>query len=1231
MHLPGRDLEQERFTIAVADLLAAVRAAPQEPNAELLAAVDAIAPLLVQLERWPELAEVSLAGVAFAGQQRGRSALRMLHNYGIAVQQMGDNERAAQVFTTVEQHAAAVGEDLIRAKALAHLGLALCGLHEPEQAVDRLQRAASIYRALGDRQGEARTYGNLEGVVAELGDTDLALDYSQRALDLFRALGDHAGEARCIQALADYHAEWGELDNARSLLREAIDEYARADEPARAAAAAFQLARMCRAAGLEAEAVEFAAAALQWLTPLGHELAAAARDFLTGPEDSAAAPNRPDRPELAKAPGLDLLAAAYGELAAGDYETAAGKATDAAIQLERAGAGYLAGEALITSAIARRHVSSGDLRRNIDLAIAALRRALGLLPRTAYPLEWARALGTLAVVYWQHPDDRRRNVGRAVARQRAALTVLTCARDPEGWATARCNLGLMMSDHIMSDDPANLEEARRHLTTALRTLTDLRARAHASLNLSLVYRGRLRGDPDANLAQSLRFATTARDLYSDVGDRRDVVAALDAMATTLALSGARTGQVDIARSVAIFREALRLASVEDDPIQYAHISDNFARSLLNQVDATEDDLREAVGHNGAALEIYDRDQLRHDGSAARNNRAELLERLGATSPDEIVRLHEEALAARPIDEVPGHWSESAIGLSRALLKRAQRDDLPRAHALLAGAARAASKTGASDLVMSALSLLGGLDSDNGDWPAAAEAWRGAVAAAETAYASATLTTGRNAELRRIGNLHREAAYAMFRAGDVQGAALLLETARAREVSRLLNRDRADLARLEQVVPHLAVAYRVAAARLTTLDAQQRAGDHGAPDRSRLYGAVTDADAQLRAVLVDIRATPGFAEFGFTDASAALRVAGGAAPVVYLVTAQHGSVALLVGESGNIDAVPGELTEPQLLRAMLNASSPSTEPLLDLVGDGVAAPVAARLAERGDTEAVLVPCGLLAALPLHAARFRQGGGQRCLIDDIDVSYTPSARALQAVRGAASVATDARLLCVAEPLPTDAPLPGTIAEVAAISLTFPGPPVMAGQDATKEALVAALPGVTHLHLACHGVYEPENPLDSRLLLAQGTALTLRELFDAPVLAGVRLVVASACETAITDIVHTPEEALGMPAGLLLAGATTAVGSLWPVQDVSAPVLMARFYTYLHTGDPDSTEGPMRPGRAMSRAQRWMRDATDTELNSFAAAAGLPPVARRDGTMQRFSRHPEHWAPFVVVGDG
>ena len=45
---------------------------------------------------------------------------------------------------------------------------------------------------------------------------------------------------------------------------------------------------------------------------------------------------------------------------------------------------------------------------------------------------------------------------------------------------------------------------------------------------------------------------------------------------------------------------------------------------------------------------------------------------------------------------------------------------------------------------------------------------------------------------------------------------------------------------------------------------------------------------------------------------------------------------------------------------------------------------------------LIPGGLLGLLPLHAARYYRDGQELCLLDEFDVTYAPSARALGAAR-------------------------------------------------------------------------------------------------------------------------------------------------------------------------------------------------------------------------------------------
>jgi CHAT domain-containing protein len=124
-----------------------------------------------------------------------------------------------------------------------------------------------------------------------------------------------------------------------------------------------------------------------------------------------------------------------------------------------------------------------------------------------------------------------------------------------------------------------------------------------------------------------------------------------------------------------------------------------------------------------------------------------------------------------------------------------------------------------------------------------------------------------------------------------------------------------------------------------------------------------------------------------------------------------------------------------------------------------------------------------------------------------------------------------------------------------------------------------GHTYVHFSCHGVFDPNEPLASGLLLAGEERLTLADLLDRLALNCTRLVVLSACQTAITDFNRLPDEAIGLPAGFLTAGVPGVVGSLWPVNDVSTALLMTHFY-HCHR-----QEG-LEPIAALRKAQKWMR---------------------------------------------
>jgi CHAT domain-containing protein len=168
----------------------------------------------------------------------------------------------------------------------------------------------------------------------------------------------------------------------------------------------------------------------------------------------------------------------------------------------------------------------------------------------------------------------------------------------------------------------------------------------------------------------------------------------------------------------------------------------------------------------------------------------------------------------------------------------------------------------------------------------------------------------------------------------------------------------------------------------------------------------------------------------------------------------------------------------------------------------------------------------------------------------------------------------------------------------------------------------------------------------LLSGGERFTLRDLVTGPELTKPRLVVLSACQTAITEFNVLPEEAIGLPSGFLQAGLPGVVGSLWPVQEISTALLMIQFYRYHLHGDPPNQVPPLSPMRALRKAQLWLRDLTNAQLadifHSYRKAAvhraGGIPLELAQSQFQNFAlgptkerpySHPYYWAAFAYFG--
>ncbi len=500
----------------------------------------------------------------------------------------------------------------------------------------------------------------------------------------------------------------------------------------------------------------------------------------------------------------------------------------------------------------------------------------------------------------------------------------------------------------------------------------------------------------------------------------------------------------------------------------------------------------------------------------------------------------------------------------------------------------------------------------------AEAYAYLMSAAPAAVAVRYDPEERDRVLATWQSAAEEAGYWLAEAGQLGEAAIALEAGRAVSLSEILGRERPGLeaALLQAGRPDLAERYRLALAEYQGAKGTQRAW------------------ARYETVVREIADVTGLAPPGAEPTLADLRTAASEGPVVYLASATRGGYAIIIWATGD----PVCLKLPPLTRAEIPARLSS---LTDTADSASVAAVLSWLWNAGIDRlsrelppgalVTIIPVGLLSLLPVHAAGGPAAPGQppgdwTYLADKVTVRYAPNARTLLRAEARASALEPEALSLLAVAAPDGIPgrrLWFSSREVARISELWPPPArVTTIGDGDHGAVMRQLAGHTVWHFACHCRVYPERILDSALLL-DGAELSLRTVLElAP--APRRLAILSACETHRSGS-QLPDEAMGLPTGLLQAGFAGVVASHWAVGDISTAILMTRFHELWR-------QQCLPPAEALARAQRWLRSFTYADLRAYRRAGqhASPPDGETGSTSEQcpFS-HPFYWAPFALTG--
>ncbi len=169
-----------------------------------------------------------------------------------------------------------------------------------------------------------------------------------------------------------------------------------------------------------------------------------------------------------------------------------------------------------------------------------------------------------------------------------------------------------------------------------------------------------------------------------------------------------------------------------------------------------------------------------------------------------------------------------------------------------------------------------------------------------------------------------------------------------------------------------------------------------------------------------------------------------------------------------------------------------------------------------------------------------------------------------------------------------IPAAAAEARAVAQHWPDATLLI--DAAPEPSLNALAHADLVHIATHGVFEPERPAASRLLLGRDWVPLAR--LAAAIRPGA-VVVLSACHAGRSG--GRAEDAAAAPSVLLAAGAAAVVAPIWPIEDTAAAGFFDVFHAALRT------HWPAGPAHALAAAHAAHQDSPD--LAGVLTFGGLP----------------------------
>ncbi len=943
---------------------------------------------------------------------------------------------------------------------------------------------------------------------------------------------------------------------------------------------------------------------------------------------------------------------------------------------------------------------AGNHAVNQEFAIAHYQAALRVFSRADYPEDWAKIQANLGIRFIERFEgDRAENLERAKERLEAALEVFTFDADPWEWARVLNIMSNLYHERIFGNRGENLERAIDCAKDALRVRTydaESYAKSYSwalsQAHLGNAYRDRVIGNRRENIDLALACYHDADRVLA-----REVYPYLWAelrynLGKAYGVRVAESRQENLEQAITCIQDALTFLTRDTHPYEHLVTLDTLAR-------AQEGLGRWPEAHETRQAMLAVNREIVATATSTQNRAATLtlgeeldaylgaagaMLRLAEPSLNEVARVLEEgkaqnlraALDLEAIDldllaaSRPHEDLEAAVAACDAWreAQRAMRDPLPAG--LTPPETLAVVKRRQSTLHQAYTAILQAIDD-----PRQPESLASLTTRPSMDQIARAVTTSDEALVYVAAG--EEAGLAIIVTRDGQGA----PDVRFHPLPALTAQAVTDLWQTQ--------ATHLVPSESASVERSDVSGGFGQAQMRWAWGNLLSWGASAYVALAKLPAGSGFAV-----ALARTRANWEAAPE---------QLAWLETPFAHMSDAARERLEQDFTTALLRLELERCLPTLANLG---LADLAARLHAMGIHRVALVPYGRLALFPLPAVPVTIDGVARRLGEWMDVTLAPSARAFQVARDHADKAEKLRrlpatsggrpaVLAVGNPLPLpwgmraphdyERELPYAAAEAngierIALGLGYAPEAIVSlrNDQATRDKVLAGLSRAWYVHLALHFQFNPTDPRASHLTLAghksepvEQRTISLGECLDGAIdFIGVRLLVLSACETAVQEARQAMNEAIGLPATFVQAGVAAVVAALWPVDDCATFLLMSRFAQLWL--DPRRA---WTPARCLAKAQQWLReeatnavildylpdvplalahDAEDTEshlLREDAQAREQREIEVSRRRSQHYSQvsawdqlrleamrgdpralpyaHPDYWAAFTVTG--